>query len=256
MRTHLGCTGRVELGKIGQESRRRLEQVDAAWLEFTSEPPALVVRHVQPTELPPLPAIGSELLEFLSKLPESERAQVVGGAFYGSDEESGQFVRFKVAPGGIVAIAWAKPDYARANWQIYRGQAIPLVFDAYQRLNGSVRLAARPELGAEIQAVVDRFAGLGTQGEVKVTESSGQIEIVLRDVNSSVVPLLGFLREKADPASSLEGEIDVSSFRAGDVEDYCRFVLRTGEIWVVRPSLWSEFPAEDTAPPAPLKRAA
>ena len=256
MRTHLGCTGRVELGKIGEQSQRRLEQVEAAWLEFTAEPPALVVRHVQPTELPPLPAIGSELLEFLSKLPESERTQVVGGAFYGSDEESGQVVRFKVAPGGIVAIAWAKPDYTRASWQIYRGQTVPLVFDAYQRLNGSVRLAAQPELGARIQAVVDRFAGLGSQGDVKVSERDGQIEIALRDVNSSVVPLLAALRERAEPASSLEGEIDVSSFRAGDVEDYCRFVLRTGEIWVVRPSLWSEHPAEDAAPPAPLKRAA
>jgi hypothetical protein len=50
----------------------------------------------------------------------------------------------------------------------------------------------------------------------------------------------------------LEGEIDLTSFRPGDLEDYARFVLRGGEIWLLRPALWQELPAmEQTAAPEP-----
>ena len=60
------------------------------------------------------------------------------------------------------------------------------------------------------------------------------------DLNCSVTALLRLLQEWAAPPGSLEGEIDVSSFRAGDVEDYCRFAFHAGEVWFVRPSLWRD----------------
>jgi hypothetical protein len=48
---------------------------------------------------------------------------------------------------------------------------------------------------------------------------------------------------------TLSGEIDICSFRAGDLEDYCRFSFRAGDPWMARPVLWSETP-ETPAPPA------
>ena len=45
---------------------------------------------------------------------------------------------------------------------------------------------------------------------------------------------------------SLNGEIDVTSFRVGDLEDYCRFSFRADGTWLARPQLWSD--ALDVAP--------
>lgn len=256
MRTHLGCTGRVNLGELGEETQRRLEQVEAIWLEFSPQPPSLVVRHVQPDDTPALREIAGELVEFLSDIPEAERTGILGGAFYYLDEQSGQYVRLKVWEGGFLTVAWARPDYAHARWEPYQGQAVPLVFDAYQRLNGRVRMVPRPKATEEIRAVVERFGGLGSQGEFETQLSEGRLEIYLRDVNASVRPLLDILCATADPASSLEGEIEVSSFRAGDLEDYCRFVMRAGEVWLVRPSLWSDLPETRMAPSHSMEPAA
>jgi hypothetical protein len=253
MRTHLGCTGRVELGAISRETQQRLEHVEAIWLEFSPEPPSLVVRHVQPDDIPALREIAGELLEFLSNIPEAERKKVPGGAFYYLDEQSGQSVRIKVWEGAFLTVAWAQPDYARASWEPYRGQTLPLVFDAYQRLNGVLRLQAVPGTAEEIRSTIERNGGLYPQGDLEVLVTDRRIEIKLLDVNTSVLPLLKLLRAKAEPASSLDGEIDVSSFRSGDVEDYCRFVLRAGEVWIARPALWTELPQplpEQMAPAA------
>ena len=55
-------------------------------------------------------------------------------------------------------------------------------------------------------------------------------------------------------AGTLSGEIDVSSFRAGDLEDYCRFSFRAGETWMARPVLWSDTPGYTV--PRPVAQAA
>lgn len=253
MRTHLGCTGRVELGVLSQETQHRLEHVEAIWLEFSPDPPALVVRHVQPDDTPALREIAGELLGFLIDIREAERRQVPGGALYYLDEQSGQSVRIKVWEGAFVTVAWAQPNYAHATWQPYRSQTVPLVFDAYQRLNGVIRLQAGPAVVDEIRSIIERNGGLYPQGDLEVLAVDRRIEIKLLDVNTSALPLLSALRVKAAPASSLEGEIDVSSFRSGDVEDYCRFIIRAGEIWIARPQLWADLPQtppEQMAPAA------
>jgi len=256
MRTHLACVGRVNLGELDGETRRRLEQIETTWLEFCPDPPSLVVRHLQPSDSPMLPSVASELLEFLGNLSESERMNVPGGALYSLDEETGQYVRLKVARGGFLTVAWAQPDYSRARWVPYGGERIPVVLEAYQRLNGTLNFIGPPNVATEIRAVVEQHAGIHPGGEFEARVAQGQVEIHLRDVNSSVLPLLAALRSAANPLSSLEGEIDVSSFRPGDLEDYCRFVLRGGESWLVRPSLWVELPQDEAAAPRALEPAA
>ncbi len=256
MRTQLGCTGSVELGDLSPATQADLKSIHALWLDFIPDPPQLTVLHVQPDDVPALREIAGELLEFLAVIPDQERARIPGGALYYLDEASGQYTRLKVSQGGLVSVAWAHPDYARGTWERYRDQAAPLVFDAYQRLNGRVRLRARPELAEEISKVVERFAGLGSQGEVEARKSDGELEFVFRDVNSSVLPLVKALRDAAQPSASLEGEIEISSFRPGDVEDYARFVFRAGDAWLVRPALWSDVPETEAQPEPPLQRAA
>jgi hypothetical protein len=256
MRNHLGCTGTVDLGQLSAAAQNGLQKVEAVWLDFVPAPPRLVVRHVQPDDIPALREIAGELLDFLVAVPEPERAQIPGGALYYLDEESGEYTRLEVLRGGQVSVSWARPDYALGTWEPYRGETVPLVFDAYQRLNGRVSLRARPEAAAKIREAIERFGGLGSQGEFEVRPLQGQIEVLLNDTNTSVLPLLQALRKAAEPPASLEGEIDVSSFRVGDLEDYARFVLRGGEMWLVRPSLWGDAPAGAAQPQPPLERAA
>ncbi|MBZ5563248.1 MAG: hypothetical protein LAP13_12620 [Acidobacteriia bacterium] len=255
MRTHLGCTGSVELGTLSEETQHRLEQLDASWLEFAPESQSLVVRHVQPDDVPVLREIAGELLEFLSVIAEAERVKIPGGAIYSQDEVSGQYVRLKVWAGGFLTVAWARPDYEHATLIAYHGQTVPVVFEPYQRLNGVVRFENSAVAAEVVRATLERSEGLYAQGEYAINVSMKGVEITLRDVNASVLPLVRTLRDVAVPGS-LQGEIDVSSFRAGDLEDYCRFVFRNGEAWLVRPSLWSDLPEKQAPPSEPLERAA
>lgn len=256
MRTHLGCTGRIELGRLDPETQKRLEKIEATWLEFIPETGSLVVRHVQPDDTPAMREIAGELFDFLTALPESERKKIPGGALYYSDEQKGQSVRIKVWDGAFVTVAWANPDYTRATWEPYRGQSLTLVFDAYQRLNGVVKLQAHKDAVEELQAAIERNGGLYPQGEFEALLMGNNLELRFFDVNASVLPLVKLLQAKADPAASLEGEVDVSSFRSGDVEDYCRFILRAGDVWIARPALWSDLPDSQTDPPGEMKPAA
>jgi hypothetical protein len=255
MRTHLGCTGSIELGTLSQDTQNRLETVMASWLEFSPEPSSLVVRHVQPDDIPPLREITGELLEFLSDIPDDERVRVPGGALYYKDEESGQQIRLKVWKGGFLTIAWARPDYAHAQWLPYQGQSVQVVFETYQRLNGKVAFEGTPTAGDQIRALLERTVGPYDQGEYAIASSVDATEVTLRDFNASVLRVVDKLREVA-AAGTLRGEIDVTSFRAGDVEDYCRFVFKGAETWLVRPSLWSDVPESAAPPGAPLERAA
>ncbi|MEJ2007442.1 MAG: hypothetical protein P8Z30_04665 [Acidobacteriota bacterium] len=243
MRTHLGCTGRIHLGELSRETQRRLEQVDATWLDFSPDPPSLVVRHVQPDAISPPREIAGELLEFLTQVSDVERRAFPGGALYYLDEQTGQYLRLRVWRGGELTISWAHPSYEDAKSVIYEGQATPVVFEPYQCLNGSVSLTAKPGAADEIRSAIERPAGLCPQGEYEIHPIGEVLGLELREVNSSVVPLVETLRQVAVPGS-LNGQIDVSSFRAGDLDDYCRFVFKNGEVRLLRASLWSDAPAD------------
>jgi len=241
MRTHLGCTGSISLGPLGQETQWRLEQVEASWLEFSPEPPTLDVRHVQPDDIPALGEIASELLEFLNTVSDAERERIRGGAFYYLDEATGRYVRLRVWKGGFLTIAWARPDYTHVEWQQFRNQPISVVFEPFQRLNGAVSFEGSPAAADNIRRVLESTAGEYSQGDYEITTSIDRVEIKLREVNVDVLTLVNAFRYSARNGT-LSGEIDVSSFRTGDLEDYCRFVFRGGETWIARPALWSDAP--------------
>jgi len=241
MRTHLGCSGQVKLGKLSPDTQQKLERIEATWLEFVPESVSLEVRHVQPDDRPVLPEIVREMVEFLSQVTDEERAQVGGGTVYYQDGVKGQYVRVKVGEGGFLTVAWARPDYTRASWEQYRSQPVSVVPEPYQRLNGKFNFDGVPTAGDDIRKLLERTAGLYSDGDFEIVARVDRIEVALRDVNSSVLPLVYALQVLAKPGS-LEGEIDVSSFRAGDLDECCRFAFRGGEAWLVRPSLWEGGP--------------
>jgi hypothetical protein len=194
-------------------------------------------------------------LALLSEIGEEERARIPGGALYYRDEQKGQYVRLKVWKGGFLTVAWARADYEHAQWERYQGQTVPIVFEPYQRLNGRVTLDGSSAAAEELTDAVEHSLGLYSQGDYRITSTVDGVEVILEDVNAEVLGLVRVLCEVAKPGS-LQGEIDVSSFRAGDLEDYCRFVFRAGEAWLVRPSLWTDVPEAQAPPQPPLERAA
>ena len=254
MRSHLGCTGSVVLGVLSEETQKRLEQAEASWLEYSPNPATLEVRHVQPDDIPPMREIAGELLEFLSCLTDAERTQLPGGAFYYRDEATGQFIRMKAATGGLLTVTWARPEYSHSEWQQFRNQPVNLVFEPFQKLNGTVSFEGSPTSADDLRKVLESTAGQYSQGDYEIVSSIDRVQITLRDVNADVLSLVNALRY-SDKKGTLTGEIDVSSFRAGDLEDYCRFVFRFEETWIARPALWSDTP--DPRPtPEPVARAA
>ncbi len=248
MRTHLGCTGSVELGPLSKETQSKLEGIEATWLEFMPEPPSLVVRHVQPDAISAPREIAGELLEFLSHISDRERRNVPGGSFYYLDEQSGQYFRLKVWGGGNLTVSWAHPDYSQAQGVPYEGQTVPIVFEPYQCLNGSVRFKADPDALEKIRAAIEKPGGLYPQGDYQLDRVDGEVALALHDVNSSAMPLVEILRKVALPGT-LKGQIEVTSFRAGDLDDYGRFVFKGPDVWLMRPALWSDMPVAQTTAP-------
>ena len=146
-----------------------------------------------------------------------------------SGSRSGRVVSYRL-PGLDLIIA-------HASWEQYRSQPVSVVPEPYQRLNGKFSFEGIPSAADDIRELLERTAGLYSEGDFEIVARIDRIEVTLRDVNASVLPLVYALQVLAKPGS-LEGEIDLSSFRAGDLDDYCRFAFRGGEAWLVRPSLW------------------
>src|SRR5271157_3359813 len=255
MRSHLGCLGSVDLGLLGEGTQKHLEQIPASWLEYSPETSSLVVLHVQPDDVPPLRELAGELLDFLHAVSDSERAQIPGGALYYQDDPTGQYVRMRVWKGGFLTVAWARPEYAYAQWEPFRNQPVTLVFEPFQRLNGSVSFEGNPHAADDFRRIIEQTAGQYSQGDYAITSSINRVEIVLRDVNADALTVVNALRYMAK-AGTLSGEIDVSSFRAGDLEDYCRFSFRPGGTWMARPILWSDTPDTPLSPAGPQLQAA
>jgi len=255
MRNHLGCTGSVVLGPLGTDTQKRLERIAASWLEYSPESASLLMRHVQPDDAPPLREVAGELLDFLHAMSDLERTQVPGGTLYYQDEATGQFVRMKVWNGGFLTVVWARPNYAHAEWKPFQNQPVRLVFEPFQRLNGTVSFEGPPHCADNLRRVIDKTLGQYSQGEYAVSSSFCGFELTLRDVNADALTVVNALRYMAKPGT-LSGEVDVSSFRAGDLEDYVRFAFRAGETWMARPVLWPDLPDSPVSPADPMPEAA
>jgi hypothetical protein len=192
-------------------------------------------------------------MDFLHAVTDAEREQIPGGALYYQDEASGQFVRLKVWESGFLTVTWARPDYAHAQWEAFQNQPVRLVFEPFQRLNGTVSLVGNPNAADHLRKIIDKTAGEYSQGDYAISSSVNRVDLTLRDVNADALTLVNALRYTAKEGT-LTGEIDVTSFRTVDMEDYCRFSFRPDGTWMARPQLWSEAPAAPSS--ATVARAA
>lgn len=235
-----GCTGRVVLGKLPNETQQRLLSLPGEWLEFDPAAGAIVVRHCQPSSGPCLPAITEELVRMLAEVPGANQSAIPGGDLYVHTEGKGQLVRLQVVPGGVLRICWAHPDYSGAHRAQYTGREA-LVEPQVQRLNGCVSLVVAEPLRAaqELEALANDFEGLYPEGEViaSTDERESKVQLELREVNLDVRLLIARLQQLA-AHGALFGRIEVTSFAAADPEQFARFLFDGGNVWIERPALW------------------
>lgn len=234
------CHGKVELGGLPREVRKRLARLPGEWLEYDPGSSAIVVRHVEPTNAPVLMTATGELVRMLSEIPHAYQREVPGGTFFVHQEGSGGLVRLRVEHGGALHVEWAHPEYAGAKKRPYDGHEIGI--EAWeQRLNGKVTLRSADATAAAeaLQSLVDNFEGLYPEGDFRTSVEEDRLRLQMEDVNLDARLLVERLDTFARPRT-LEGAVEVSSF--GDVapEHLVRIVFERGEAWVQHPLLWSD----------------
>lgn len=243
-----GCFGRVELGDLPEDLRRRLGELPGEWLEYDAASGAIVVRHTEPSTADSLPTITMELVRMISEVPLELQEGIVGGDLYvHTTEGAGQLVRLRVEPGGIIQIQWAHPEFQRALKRPYLGGREIGIDPEVQRLNGEVSFAAEDpdDALARIQDAVESFEGLYPEGELlgSVDPHRGTVTLELLDVNFDAGALVSMLQALARPRS-LSGRVELSSFGPGKPEQRLRFLFEDGRVWVQHPLLWPHGPGE------------
>ncbi len=238
-----GCFGQVELGAIPEALSARLTRVPGEWLEFEPGVGAIVVRHVEPTASPPLPAIACELVRLFSHIPAELHGEIPGGdLFVHTEDGRGELVRIRVERGGAIHIQWAHPNFKRALREPYEDASAIKIDPEVQRLNGSVSLDAADPSGAvaELQDLADTYEGLYPEGDfVAGAEGSSRVEVTMEEVNLDAALLVEFLHRLAEPGS-LSGRFEVSSFGTVLPEKRLRIIFEGGKTWVQHPLLWPD----------------
>jgi hypothetical protein len=238
-----GCYGRVMLGELSEPVQQRLAALPGEWLEFDAPTGMIVVRHIQPSASPGLPAIAGELVRMLGEIPETSQDAIPGGDLFVHTEHQAQLVRLRVEPGGALRIEWAHPDYTKAQPKLWTGERLEMVEPRVQRLNGRVSFATKDPARAvgELAAIADTYEGLYPEGDLVVTPDASRtgVAVEVRDLNLDVLLLVERIQQLASPGS-LAGDVEVSSFAAIVPEQHLRFVFKDGRTWVQRPVLWEE----------------
>jgi hypothetical protein len=235
-----GCQGRVIVGALPESVQHALVSMPGEWLEYDPPTGAIVVRHIQPTDEPVLPAVTVELVRILSVLPFDSLEEIEGGDLYVHIEDSGRLVRLRVEPGGSLHVQWARPGYAGAQKRPW-SDGHEIVSEPWNhRLNGEVTLRSEEAsaVSEQLQELADTYEGLHPEGDFEVSTDGSVVRVVLRDVNLDGKLLVERLHRVAAPRS-LEGRLDVGSFREQAPEQLVRVLFERGETWVQHPMLWT-----------------
>ena len=237
-----GCHGRVVLGELPENVRRRLAHLPGEWLEYDPSTRSVVISHVQPSTAPILPTVTVELVRILSEIPCELQSEIEGGDFFVHTEEPAtQLVRLRVEAGGALHIQWAHPEYAGSTKRPYEGSGDIPTPEWEQRINGSVTLEAddAAAAAASLQNLADTYEGLYPEGDFVASASGGDgVRVSMTDVNLDAALLVSRLREVARPGT-LAGGFEVGSFADFVPENMVRLVFDGGELLVQRPLLWS-----------------
>jgi hypothetical protein len=236
-----GCHGRVVLGELPQDVRRRLAKLPGEWLEYDPRSGSIEIGHIQPSTGPILPTVTVELVRILSEIPYELQSRIEGGDFFVHTEEPAtQLVRLQVERGGALHIQWAHPDYAGAARRPY-SEAVKIATPEWEhRLNGEIGFEAEDAADAagRLQDLADTYEGLYPEGNFKATAEGAAVTVRMVDVNLDAGLLVERLVKNAGPGT-LRGGFEVGSFADFVPENLVRLVFEEGEIWVQNPLLWS-----------------
>ena len=235
-----GCQGRVVVGALPESVQRGLVAIPGDWLEYDPASRSIIVRHIEPTDEPVLPAVTVELVRILSVIPFDSLAGIEGGDLFVHIEETGRLVRLRVEPGGSLHIQWARPGYSGATKRAW-SDGHEIVNEPWNhRLNGEVKFAAGdPEsAAAALQELADTYEGLHPEGDFVASVVESRVTVKLREVNLDGKLMVEALQRLANPRS-LEGQLDVGSFRELAPEQLVRILFEKGETWVQHPMLWT-----------------
>jgi hypothetical protein len=107
-------------------------------------------------------------------------------------------------------------------------------------LNGEATFSASDleTAAAGLQELADTYEGLHPEGDFVASVEGERVRISLRDVNLDGKLLVEALQRVAAPRS-LEGRLDVGSFRELAPEQLVRILFEKGETWVQHPMLWT-----------------
>jgi hypothetical protein len=199
-----------------------------------------VVRHIQPTDDPILPAVTVELVRILSALPFESLAEIEGGDLFVHTEESGRLVRLRVTRGGALHIQWARPGYSGAQKRAWSDGRELLHEPWNHRLNGEVTFRSVDARGAAetLRELADTYEGLHPEGEFEAVSEGPEVRLRLRDVNLDGKLFVEALHRLAGPRT-LEGQVDVGSFGELVPEQLVRVLFEKGKTWVQHPMLWT-----------------
>jgi hypothetical protein len=235
-----GCQGRVVVGTLPESVQRGLVAIPGDWLEYDPPSRSIVVRHIEPTDDPVLPAVTVELVRILSVIPFDNLAGIEGGDLFVHIEETGRLVRLRVEPGGSLHIQWARPGYTGATKRAW-SDGHEIVNEPWNhRLNGEVTFSAGDpdSAAAGLQELADTYEGLHPEGDFVASVEGSRVNVTLREVNLDGKLLVEILQGLAS-SRSLEGRLDVGSFRELAPEQLVRILFEKGETWVQHPMLWT-----------------
>ncbi|MBZ5498163.1 MAG: hypothetical protein LAP85_17320 [Acidobacteriia bacterium] len=229
------CDGKIKLGSVPEKVCQRLAGFQGNWLEFIPEESAIIVRHVQPGGCPAISGVPCELISMIDSIPAEQRQAMPGGEFFLRDSE-GQMLRLIVERGDI-RIQWPCLDYSRAvavPTESIRNDLNPRT----ARVRGWANFLGAPDSAGRLQAFVDAFEGLYPEGSMPASLRQDGFHVEFQDVNVGPSELLSKLLELADPAESLDAQLEVSSFVPGASDENFRILVCRGRAQALRPSLW------------------
>lgn len=235
-----GCQGRVVVGALPDAVKRELVAIPGDWLEYDPPSRSIVVRHIEPTDEPVLPAVTVELVRILSVIPFDILAGIEGGDLFVHIEDGGRLVRLRVEKGGALRVQWARPGYAGATKRPW-SDGREIVNEPWNhRLNGEVSFesADAAAAAAELQELADTYEGLHPEGDFEASADGSTVTVTLREVNLDGNLLVEAL-QRLSISRSLDGRLDVGSFRELAPEQLVRILFEKGETWVQHPMLWS-----------------
>ena len=235
-----GCQGHVVVGSLPESVQRGLGALPGDWLEYDPPSRSIIVRHIEPTDDPVLPAVTVELVRILSVIPFDSLAGIEGGDLFVHIEETGRLVRLRVEPGGSLHIQWARPGYTGATKRAW-SDGHEIVNEPWNhRLNGEATFGASDleSAAAGLQELADTYEGLHPEGDFVASVEGSLVNVTLREVNLDGKLLVETLQRLAS-SRSLEGQLDIGSFRELAPEQLVRILFEKGETWVQHPMLWT-----------------